>query len=169
MLWDDAMAFRNHEVVVDFTSAWSLPYLFGVVIYCYEGIGMILPIEASMAQPDAFGLGADDCHHGHYRPLPDLWHGALLLWWGPGLCCAVVAIGALEGAHLAMCVGHIALRTALVFCLEGTGLYGTVMSRKQRLALHDRARFLPCHSQIGDKASGENTEDILKTIFFVFS
>jgi Transmembrane amino acid transporter protein len=56
ILWDDAMAFKTPSHTAAFTSAWTLPYLFGVVIYCYEGIGMVLPIEASMKQRGDFKL-----------------------------------------------------------------------------------------------------------------
>lgn len=34
--------------------ASNLPFLFGVVIYAYEGIGMILPIEAAMKHKQKF-------------------------------------------------------------------------------------------------------------------
>eukprot|EP01025_Chloroclados_australasicus_P021905 TRINITY_DN22838_c0_g2_i2.p1 TRINITY_DN22838_c0_g2~~TRINITY_DN22838_c0_g2_i2.p1 ORF type:complete len:437 (+),score=36.36 TRINITY_DN22838_c0_g2_i2:160-1470(+) len=54
VLWDDVEQFKNHEHVNVSTSIRNLPFLFGVVIYCYEGIGMILPIEESMANRKHF-------------------------------------------------------------------------------------------------------------------
>lgn len=39
---------RVHERIVMSQGAEALPFLFGVVIYCYEGISMILPIQDAM-------------------------------------------------------------------------------------------------------------------------
>lgn len=39
---------RAHERIVMSQGAEALPFLFGVVIYCYEGISMILPIQDAM-------------------------------------------------------------------------------------------------------------------------
>lgn len=39
-----------HEALVLSKGASALPFLFGVSIYCYEGISMILPLEESMAE-----------------------------------------------------------------------------------------------------------------------
>lgn len=39
---------RAHETVVASRGPGALPFLFGVVIYCYEGISMILPIQDAM-------------------------------------------------------------------------------------------------------------------------
>ena len=38
----------NEHTFVTSKGIAAMPFLFGVVIYCYEGIGMILPIEDSM-------------------------------------------------------------------------------------------------------------------------
>jgi solute carrier family 36 (proton-coupled amino acid transporter) len=40
----------THEALVLSKGAAALPFLFGVAIYCYEGISMILPLEDSMAE-----------------------------------------------------------------------------------------------------------------------
>lgn len=50
VLKDDVEHFNiAHETLVLSKGAAALPFLFGVSIYCYEGISMILPLEESMA------------------------------------------------------------------------------------------------------------------------
>ena len=44
---DNLWTSSSHDFVGS-KGATALPFLFGVVIYCYEGIGMILPIEDAM-------------------------------------------------------------------------------------------------------------------------
>lgn len=39
-----------------FTGLSSLPFLFGVSMYCFEGFGIILPIEASMEDRSKFPM-----------------------------------------------------------------------------------------------------------------
>lgn len=56
MFYDYFGAFKQPAKVVEFKSASSLPFLFGVVIYSYEGVGMILPVEASMKRKEKFPL-----------------------------------------------------------------------------------------------------------------
>lgn len=49
VLKDDVQHFRAAHEAVAASKGWgAVPVLFGVVIYCYEGIGMILQIEDSM-------------------------------------------------------------------------------------------------------------------------
>ena len=48
VIGDDFVAFKDHAPVVLSKGMHAIPFLFGVVIYCYEGIGMILPLEDSM-------------------------------------------------------------------------------------------------------------------------
>lgn len=51
VLKDDVEQFNiAHETLVLSKGAAALPFLFGVSIYCYEGISMILPLEESMAE-----------------------------------------------------------------------------------------------------------------------
>lgn len=38
----------GHPTVVRSKGLQAVPFLFGVVVYCYEGVGMILPIEDAM-------------------------------------------------------------------------------------------------------------------------
>ena len=50
VLKDDMDHFKQQREVVEASKGINaVPFLFGVVIYCYEGIGMVLPIEDSMA------------------------------------------------------------------------------------------------------------------------
>ena len=50
VLKDDMDEFlKPHDKLVLSKGAAALPFLFGVSIYCYEGISMILPLEESMA------------------------------------------------------------------------------------------------------------------------
>ena len=49
-------SFNSPQSVEYFRSLSSLPFLFGVSMYCYEGFGMILPIEASMSNREQFPL-----------------------------------------------------------------------------------------------------------------
>lgn len=39
---------------IHFTIWGKLPFFFGVAIYCYEGVGMVLPLENSMQNKDRF-------------------------------------------------------------------------------------------------------------------
>ena len=39
----------------------GVPYFFGVCCYCFEGIGMVLPVYNSMAQPDRFKAACGAC------------------------------------------------------------------------------------------------------------
>jgi amino acid permease len=48
--------FNNPQPVEYFRSLSSLPFLFGVSMYCFEGFGMILPIEASMQHREKFPM-----------------------------------------------------------------------------------------------------------------
>jgi len=58
----DVEIFREHELHMDDSLnkitygiiASQLPYFFGVSIYCYEGVGVILPIEESMQNKQNF-------------------------------------------------------------------------------------------------------------------
>jgi len=55
VLFDDSLSLARHRPPIQLASGWGcLPYLFGVAIYCFEGVGMILPIEASMHTPHHF-------------------------------------------------------------------------------------------------------------------
>lgn len=55
VLFDDALSLARHRPPIQLATGWAcLPYLFGVAIYCFEGVGMILPIEASMHTPRHF-------------------------------------------------------------------------------------------------------------------
>ena len=56
MFYDYFGAFKRPAEVVNFKSISNLPFLFGVVIYSYEGVGMILPVEASMKRKEKFPL-----------------------------------------------------------------------------------------------------------------
>ena len=56
MFYDYFWAFKRPAEVVNFKSISNLPFLFGVVIYSYEGVGMILPVEASMKRKEKFPL-----------------------------------------------------------------------------------------------------------------
>ncbi|KAL0023628.1 hypothetical protein WJX77_008721 [Trebouxia sp. C0004] len=56
VFYDYFGAFKQPATVVEFKSASTLPFLFGVVIYSYEGVGMILPVEASMKRKEKFPL-----------------------------------------------------------------------------------------------------------------
>lgn len=38
----------------DKTSLSMMPFFFGIAVYCYEGVGMVLPIRASMQDPAKF-------------------------------------------------------------------------------------------------------------------
>jgi hypothetical protein len=50
VLKDDFDHYRlKHETLIYNKGFAALPFLFGVFIYCYEGISMILPVEDSMA------------------------------------------------------------------------------------------------------------------------
>lgn len=53
---DDTVAVlsTNHLERASWSNVSNLPFLFGVFIYCYEGIGMMLPLESSMAEPEKF-------------------------------------------------------------------------------------------------------------------
>ena len=54
VFYDYFGAFKQPAEVVEFKSVSTLPFLFGVVIYSYEGVGMILPVEASMKRKEKF-------------------------------------------------------------------------------------------------------------------
>uniref|UniRef100_A0A061R4W6 Solute carrier family 36 (Proton-coupled amino acid transporter), member 1 n=1 Tax=Tetraselmis sp. GSL018 TaxID=582737 RepID=A0A061R4W6_9CHLO len=54
VLWDDVSSFKHHEHIVPITSLAKLPFMFGVSVYCFEGIGMILPMEEAMADRSKF-------------------------------------------------------------------------------------------------------------------
>jgi len=54
VLWDDVASFKTHEIVVPMTSLSNLPFMFGVSVYCFEGIGMILPMESAMKDRSKF-------------------------------------------------------------------------------------------------------------------
>lgn len=54
VFYDYTAAFHRPAGIIEFKSASSLPFLFGVVIYSYEGVGMILPVEASMQHKERF-------------------------------------------------------------------------------------------------------------------
>lgn len=56
VLFDDVASFKHHEVVVPMTSVSSLPFMFGVSVYCFEGIGMILPMESAMKDRSQFPM-----------------------------------------------------------------------------------------------------------------
>ena len=56
VFYDYLGAFKRPAEVVEFKSVSNLPFLFGVVIYSYEGVGMILPVEASMKRKEKFPL-----------------------------------------------------------------------------------------------------------------
>ncbi len=56
VFYDYFGAFKKPAEVVEFKSISNLPFLFGVVIYSYEGVGMILPVEASMKRKEKFPL-----------------------------------------------------------------------------------------------------------------
>lgn len=56
VFYDYFGAFKQPAEVVEFKSVSNLPFLFGVVIYSYEGVGMILPVEASMKRKEKFPL-----------------------------------------------------------------------------------------------------------------
>ena len=56
VFYDYFGAFKQPATVVEFKSVSTLPFLFGVVIYSYEGVGMILPVEASMKRKEKFPL-----------------------------------------------------------------------------------------------------------------
>ncbi|KAL3140382.1 hypothetical protein ABBQ38_004643 [Trebouxia sp. C0009 RCD-2024] len=56
VFYDYFGAFKRPAEVVQFKSVSNLPFLFGVVIYSYEGVGMILPVEASMKRKEKFPL-----------------------------------------------------------------------------------------------------------------
>lgn len=57
VLFDDVVALSHFRPPIVAATGWScLPYLFGVAIYCFEGVGMILPIEASMETPRQFDM-----------------------------------------------------------------------------------------------------------------
>eukprot|EP00891_Asterochloris_glomerata_P007096 jgi/Astpho2/7096/Aster-01925 len=55
VVWDEFGRLEKGTHIRLFSSLGSLPFLFGVVIYCYEGVGMILPIESSMKEREHFG------------------------------------------------------------------------------------------------------------------
>jgi solute carrier family 36 (proton-coupled amino acid transporter) len=49
VLKDDIDEYRVKHEQIRASKGWeAVPFLFGVVIYCFEGIGMILQIEESM-------------------------------------------------------------------------------------------------------------------------
>jgi len=54
VLMDDVSSFKHHEIIVPMTSLSNLPFMFGVSVYCFEGIGMILPLEDSMEKKEHF-------------------------------------------------------------------------------------------------------------------
>ena len=54
VLYGDVENFSQNEPTDMVTSLSSLPFLFGVSIYCFEGVGMILPIESSVKEPKKF-------------------------------------------------------------------------------------------------------------------
>lgn len=54
VFYDYTPALRQPPDIAQFKPASNLPFLFGVVIYAYEGIGMILPIEAAMKHKEKF-------------------------------------------------------------------------------------------------------------------
>ena len=56
VFYDYFGAFKQRVEFAEFKSFSNLPFLFGVVIYSYEGIGMILPVEASMKRKEKFPL-----------------------------------------------------------------------------------------------------------------
>ena len=56
VFYDYSGAFKQPAKVAEFKSISNLPFLFGVVIYSYEGVGMILPVEASMKRKEKFPL-----------------------------------------------------------------------------------------------------------------
>lgn len=56
VFYDYFWAFKRPAEVMNFKSISNLPFLFGVVIYSYEGVGMILPVEASMKRKEKFPL-----------------------------------------------------------------------------------------------------------------
>ena len=56
VFYDYTAAFQRPADVIQFKPVSTLPFLFGVVIYSYEGVGMILPVEASMKHKEKFPL-----------------------------------------------------------------------------------------------------------------
>lgn len=54
MFYDYTPALWDPPTIAQMKPAGNLPFLFGVVIYAYEGIGMILPIEAAMKHKEKF-------------------------------------------------------------------------------------------------------------------
>lgn len=52
---DDYSSFQGLDKVQTFTGWQALPFVVGVAVFCFEGFGMTLPLEASMREPQKFG------------------------------------------------------------------------------------------------------------------
>lgn len=52
---DDYSSFQGLDKVQTFTGWHALPFVFGVAVFCFEGVGMTLSLEASMKKPQKFG------------------------------------------------------------------------------------------------------------------
>lgn len=52
---DDYSSFQGLDEVQTFTCWQALPFVVGVAVFCFEGFGMTLPLEASMREPQKFG------------------------------------------------------------------------------------------------------------------
>ncbi|KAJ7295639.1 hypothetical protein O6H91_09G091800 [Diphasiastrum complanatum] len=52
---DDFHVMKDFNKVKAFTGWNSMPFALGVALYCFEGFGMTLPLEASLKEPQKFG------------------------------------------------------------------------------------------------------------------
>eukprot|EP01060_Flectonema_neradi_P013484 TRINITY_DN2025_c4_g1_i1.p1 TRINITY_DN2025_c4_g1~~TRINITY_DN2025_c4_g1_i1.p1 ORF type:complete len:426 (+),score=39.56 TRINITY_DN2025_c4_g1_i1:79-1356(+) len=90
-----------------------IPYFFGVCIYCYEGIGMVIPIQSAMRHKDQFKL---------------IWGLNILLvtilFWGIGYA-GYKAYGVTVRESIASNLPAFDMLTAMVQISVSTGLYFT--------------------------------------------